>query len=579
MERFFPLDTAPTEETVDLSLPDRINIVPATPVSSQKVLPRLAEELRRIINFPACEKCTAVGAQMGYIGSQGLPNDTPPVLPDRVLEILDTPSTESISLRLLETRDGEAGYYIALSHRWGGDFTLKTTKSTLSQRLKGFCLENLPQTFRDAVLVAKALGIMYLWIDSLCIVQDDRKDWLEQSAKMGSIYMSSAFTIAAHSAGQCNEGFLWRSQVSSTLRILPKRGGPEFLVSIPDVNDRGLRTRFIESEISRRAWILQELTLSPRILHFVENRLFWECEHRSPEISGSALETTATIFRDGSGEAGVHIMWLKLIEQYSNYQMTKNGDKLVALAGIVDVWRSVIERPDDKQYHCGVFQEDVERSLLWYAPDVVERHLERAPSWSWASIDGRLHFLPLELREPPRKLTQIQSFQHYDYLSARDERRRWTFGSITNAVRLGRWARSGGSRPGCRLIVQAPVIHITSHISVEKSKNIRNTPWEAPRWMVVMPKTRFPRTTYAWCIPDEGLFPDRKKAVNEELVTPSFLAVSGREIRGELVGAWCVIISPEDASLGIYRRIGLGYVRDIESIAPAIAAPETITLV
>jgi hypothetical protein len=94
-----------------------------------------------------------------------------------------------------------------------------------------------------------------------------------------------------------------------------------------------------------------------------------------------------------------------------------------------------------------------------------------------------------------------------------------------------------------------------------------------------MPKTRFPRTTYAWCIPDEGLFPDRKKVVNGKLVALSFLAVSGRVIRGELVGAWCVIISLEDANLGIYRRVGLGYVRDIESIAPAIAAPETITLI
>jgi hypothetical protein len=157
---------------------------------------RLAEELRRIINFPACETCTVNGAHMNYTGSQWLPKDTPPVLPDRVLELLDTPATDSIRLRLLETNGSRIGYYIALSHRWGGDFTLKTTNSTLSQRLKDFCLEDLPRTFRDTVLVAKALGIMYLWIDSLCIIQDDRKDWLEQSTKMGSIYMNSTFTIA-----------------------------------------------------------------------------------------------------------------------------------------------------------------------------------------------------------------------------------------------------------------------------------------------------------------------------------------------------------------------------------------------
>lgn len=283
------IETTVTEETIDVSVPEGINVLPAIPLPSQKVPSRLAEDLRRVMNFQACERCLDVGE------SQWRFKDIPLTLPDRGIEIMDTPSVDAITLCLFETR-GKIGYYIALIHRWGGNFTLKTTKRTLSRRLRGFCFEDMPRKFRDAVLVAKALGIRYLWIDSLCIVQDDRQDWLEQSAKMGSIYMNSDFTIAAHSAGQCNEGFLWRSQVSSALRISPRRGGPEFVVSIPDIDEQELHTRFVESEISRRAWILQELTLSPRILHFVENCLCWECEHRAPEISGSKLETTATIF-------------------------------------------------------------------------------------------------------------------------------------------------------------------------------------------------------------------------------------------------------------------------------------------
>ncbi|KAE8453817.1 hypothetical protein EG329_009329 [Mollisiaceae sp. DMI_Dod_QoI] len=564
----------------DSSVSDEIYKVPTNLTSSQQVLSRLVEELRRIINFPACETCAANGAHMTYTGNQWLPKGTPPVLPDRVLEILDTPTTESIKLRLFETEGSRRGYYVTLSHRWGGDITLKTTKSTRSQLIKGFCLKDLPRTFHDTILVAKALGIRYIWIDSLCIIQDDRKDWLEQSTKMGSIYMNSAFTIAAHSAGQCNEGFLWRSQVSSTLRILPKQGGPGFLVSLLDINARALYERFVESEISRRAWVLQELTLSPRILHFVENRLFWECEHRSPEIDGSMVDTTASMFRDASKGPQAHTVWLELISQYSNYQMTKNGDKLVALAGIVDVWRSIIEPSDDRHYHCGVFQDDIERSLLWYMPDVAERHLERAPSWSWASTDGRLYFLPLEFVKPPRKLIQMLNCLHYDYLSVRDERRRRAFGSIAKTVGLGRWTRSEANRPGCRLIVQAPVIRITSNIRAEKRKNLSNTPQNAPRWMAAMMKDPSLRTTYGWCIPDNNLFPDRKeRAKMGEFANLSFLAVYGREIRGEIAGAWCVIISPEDAGLGIYSRVGLGYIRDIESIALAMAAPETITLI
>ncbi|KAK3380843.1 heterokaryon incompatibility protein-domain-containing protein, partial [Podospora didyma] len=275
---------------------------------------------------------------------------------------------------------GQVGHYIALSHRWGGKLSLKTTKCTLSRRFNGFCIDNLSRTFRDAVCVAKALGIEYIWIDSLCIVQDDRGDWLEQSTKMGSIYMNSAFNIAAHSAGQFNEGFLWRSQVSPALCISPKHGGPPFLVSIPYVEADQLYGRFTRSEISHRAWILQELTLSPRILHFVEDRLFWECRHRVPEIDGKTPEITAAMFRGAGGGLAVHTMWLKPVSRYTDYQMTKTGDKLVALSGIVDVWWRTMQRLGDSDYHCGVFQEDMERSLLWYSSGKAERHLERALS-------------------------------------------------------------------------------------------------------------------------------------------------------------------------------------------------------
>lgn len=575
-----------TKETTDFSVTNGFNVAPASSALLQKLLSNMTEQLQRIINFPACEKCSAVRAVMSFCGSQWDFKDGPLMLPDRVLEILDMESTETISLRLLETGGSETGAYIAFSHRWGGSLSLKTTKSTLLRRIEGFTLADLPRTFRDAVLVAKALGIRYIWIDSLCIIQDDREDWLKQSAKMGLIYMNSTFTIAAHSAGQCNEGFLWRSQVSSTLSISPQRGGPDFLVSIPDIDDRVLQTRFLESEISRRAWILQELTLSPRILHFVEDRLFWECEHLSPEISGSEVKTTAGIFieglgelgRGGSGGVGAHAMWLKLIEKYSNYQMTKSDDKLVAVAGIVDVLRKRIEDVADREYHCGIFQEDIVRSLLWYAPGVVQLHLERAPSWSWASIDGKILFLSLELSEPPKTLIKIQGFQHYDYLGLRGARR-GTLGSITNAVCHGSRTRTTESQSGCHLIVQAPIISITSHVTVEKSKKIRNTPREAPRWMTVMLKDRFQRTTYAWCLPDKGLFPDSKKVESNDLVTLSFLAVSGREISGELVGAWCIIISTEDTRFGTYRRVGLGYIRDMELITPSLVAPEIITLV
>ncbi|KAH7152587.1 heterokaryon incompatibility protein-domain-containing protein [Dactylonectria macrodidyma] len=541
----------------DLSVADKVLKKHPVPISASPLLPRLTAELQRIINSPACRMCASQYTQPSSTGSQSLPKDQPPILPDRVIEILDTSTSESIHLRLLETHGTQFGSYIALSHRWGGALTLKTTKDTFTDRLNGFRLMDLPRTFQDTVLVAKALGIKHLWIDSLCIVQDDRQEWLEQSAKMGSIYMNSTFTIAAHSAGQCNEGFLWRSQVASTLHISPKRGGPDFVLSLPDLDEGMIRQRFLQSEISRRAWILQELTLSPRILHFVENRLFWECEHRTLEIEKSVAETTAAIFRQAGSEPDVHTMWLKLVSRYTEYAMTKSGDKLVALAGVVEVWTKMINRPEDRHHHCGVFHEDIERSLLWYGTGEGKSHPERAPSWSWASIDGTLHFLSLELDQAPRRLIHVKGVEHQDYLSTTT------------------------SRPSCRLLVEAPVIRVTGGFKVEKRKRLKVTPAHGPRWMTVVLKNQMEHTTYAWCIHDDTARTrdSRSTLYPTDPPTVSFVAVSGREVDGELVGAWCIIVTPEDESLKVYRRIGMGYVREMEAIAPAVVAPEVVTLV
>ncbi|KAK7424616.1 hypothetical protein QQZ08_008499 [Neonectria magnoliae] len=420
---------------VDIEAADEMDDFPVTdetrttqPVAFSPALPlsRLAAALEQIINLSACGACASQSVHSTPTGDKSMtPKDKPPILPDRIIEIIDSSKPAFIRLRLLETKGARFGDYITLSHRWGGDFTLKTTRNTFPERLKGFYLTDMPRTFQDAVLIAEALQIKHLWIDSLCIIQGDRNDWLEQLAKMGSIYMNSAFTIATHSTGQCNEGFVWRSQVHSSLRIAPKQGGPSFVMSIPEPDDETLCQRILSSEISNRAWILQELTPSPRILYFIEDRVFLECEHRKPEVGSSVVETTAGIFRHVGDSPDMHTMWLRLVSRYTEYEMTKTGDKLAALTGVLEVWRKMMAKPEDSFYHCGVFQADIERSLLWYrakpssvvALDELETHLERAPSWSWASVDGRLRFVSLELREPAKMLMHVKGLEHDDYLS------------------------------------------------------------------------------------------------------------------------------------------------------------------
>lgn len=160
--------------------------------------------------------------------------------------------------------------------------------------------------------------------------------------------------------------------------------------------------------------------MSPRFLHFVENVLIWECEHRPLdfrdllaktsqndwnmlyESTGTPylqvpLETPAKVFRKAGNGTGHHTAWLEMVQQYSSCQMSKKGDKLTAIAGIVHLLRSRIGNPDEMRYHCGVFQSDIYRSLVWYRHKRKgQRQRQRAPSWSWASADAKVHFDTLE---------------------------------------------------------------------------------------------------------------------------------------------------------------------------------------
>ncbi len=113
---------------------------------------------------------------------------------------------EQIFKPRLHVSHDQKAQYTALSHCWGALKPLTTTGSSLEQRKQGIEWSSLPKTFRDAIHVTHSLGIKYLWIDSLCIVQDDSVDWEVESAKMASIYSQSFITIAATAAVNGSEG-------------------------------------------------------------------------------------------------------------------------------------------------------------------------------------------------------------------------------------------------------------------------------------------------------------------------------------------------------------------------------------
>jgi len=138
---------------------------------------------------------------------------------------------------------------MTLSHRWGSKHHLRLTKSNLGELQEGIMFWSLPKTYRDAAIVTTQLGYRYLWIDALCIIQDDPQDWLQESAKMCTIYRNSCCTIFAHTSSCDDDGFL----------------EPRL-----DLSRDSLST------INQRGWVFQERILSRRILHFAYGDVFFE---------------------------------------------------------------------------------------------------------------------------------------------------------------------------------------------------------------------------------------------------------------------------------------------------------------
>lgn len=194
-------------------------------------------------------------------------------LPTRVLNVSD--SKEPNMLRLYLPPKGKQGRYIALSHCWGKGVSFMTKKDNIKTLCKAINLLNLPKTFQDAVLVTRRLGIKYLWIDSLCIIQDDKDDWRRESRRMEDVFGSAYCTIAATSAKDSNEGFLCPRPAKHSVR-LSDRNTDTLYVYISEVVEN-FKHDVLGGKLNERGWVFQERALSPRTIHFTAEQTYWEC--------------------------------------------------------------------------------------------------------------------------------------------------------------------------------------------------------------------------------------------------------------------------------------------------------------
>ena len=284
----------------------------------------------------------------------------------------------------------------------------------------GMALSALPKTFRDAVQIARHLGFNYLWIDSLCIMQDSAEDWRKESAYMQEIYRFSSCTIAATAAAAgevgcfSSRGGSLPEPLKLAVRWYDMADEREYLLLNKEYVARQLR----RAPLNQRGWVVQERVLSPRTLHFGASQVFWECsESLTCETFPRQLPLN---FLTGSNESLVrkcnsillgvestyeqtevgrieqlHSMWSALVGMYAGCALTRPEDKLVALSGLAKRFAEAL--PSD-EYLAGLWKGNLPHNLMWsvVSPErrggmlPVRPDRYRAPSWSWASVDAAL---------------------------------------------------------------------------------------------------------------------------------------------------------------------------------------------
>jgi hypothetical protein len=181
--------------------------------------------------------------------------------------------------------------YACLSHCWGINVDVaKTTTNNLEDFMTNIPLAQLTTTLRDAITICRRLGIFYLWIDSLCIIQDSKHDWKDQASRMADIYENSFITIAATKSKNSTGGCFAKCDEKYLSKPVP--GYQDIYVRQTPRSFPWSRGQVISSTdwpLLNRAWIYQEMRLSRRILHFCANEVVWQCQtvQRSESGSGS----------------------------------------------------------------------------------------------------------------------------------------------------------------------------------------------------------------------------------------------------------------------------------------------------
>ncbi|RDW66443.1 hypothetical protein BP6252_10078 [Coleophoma cylindrospora] len=330
-------------------------------------------------------------------------------LPTRVIDV----GLMDDSIPRLFVTCGAKGNWFTLSHCWGKIQPLRTTSSTLRAHQEALPLGQLPELFKDAIKITRHFKQRYLWIDSLCIIQDAAEDWLIESANMGYIYKNSLLTIACETAADSTQSIL--DPAFTDRHLFSPR------VRVPYYNSQGTTGHLLlrkniriadmaPGPLARRAWTLQEDVLSPRVLRWTKQRLRWQCRttdcteelpHGVPKnnrdlnhgrficLPPALLKRRNSEMENGVPESSPMVMdvptlWYQMVNNFASRSLTYDTDRFLAISGLA----REVEKHTRNDYRAGLWLQEMHRGLLWYvSPPGVRSETYIAPSWSWASVN------------------------------------------------------------------------------------------------------------------------------------------------------------------------------------------------
>lgn len=320
--------------------------------------------------------------------------------PDRLVEFSTTDAEATFAWRIVHGKDLVHTKYLTLSHCWGSSQPLKLTTRNYASMLELNDFSTLPKTFQHSISVAHTLGFNHIWIDSLCIVQDNIEDWEKEASKMRSIYQNAHLNIAATWASGCGDGLFVKQDRSPTVTLKDFAGdATEYTLRIGNIYFHDV-TR---APLNQRGWVVQERYLANRQLSFARSQVYWECHELKasedfpdgiPEhLQGPSKKRPTHQFES---DQTVQEVWTSVVESFSICDFSDVSDRVIALAGIAEQMRAATK----DIYLAGLWKKNLIFQLCWKAT-VCSLRIENlrvseyfVPSWSWLSVIGEVDYDP-----------------------------------------------------------------------------------------------------------------------------------------------------------------------------------------